>query len=115
MCVLLSFATVIATSLIGGTLDARAQSAYDYPICAIYQDTSSATACYYASYEQCMATMSGIGAMSVVANVVTPKSSEAGAKASNTQRRRVHHDGGDPANSAAFFGFGAASSRRTQP
>ena len=41
--------------------ESRAQSAYDYPICAIYQDKSGATACYYSTYQQCMATMSGIG------------------------------------------------------
>jgi Protein of unknown function (DUF3551) len=40
---------------------AHAQSAYDYPWCAIYANRSGAQACYYASYEQCAATMSGIG------------------------------------------------------
>ena len=38
-----------------------AQSAYDYPWCAVYTKTSGAMSCYYASYEQCMATMRGIG------------------------------------------------------
>ena len=40
---------------------AHAQSPYDYPWCAIYQDRSGAQACYYVSREQCMATMRGIG------------------------------------------------------
>ena len=38
-----------------------AQSAYDYPWCAVYTKTSGAMSCYYASYQQCMATMRGIG------------------------------------------------------
>jgi hypothetical protein len=61
MRLLLVFATGIATSLIGGTLDASAQSAYDYPICSVSQARSGARSCYYSNYEQCMATMSGIG------------------------------------------------------
>ncbi len=40
---------------------AQAQSPYGYPWCAIYTNKSGAQACYYMSYEQCMATMSGIG------------------------------------------------------
>jgi hypothetical protein len=39
----------------------HAQSAYDYPICAVRSGKSGAMSCYYSSYEQCMATMSGIG------------------------------------------------------
>ncbi len=57
---LLSVATMMAF-MAAAIPESRAQSAYDYPICAIYQDKSGATACYYSSYEQCMATMSGIG------------------------------------------------------
>jgi hypothetical protein len=41
--------------------ESRAQSAYDYPICSVYADKSGATSCYYRTYEQCMATVSGIG------------------------------------------------------
>jgi hypothetical protein len=41
---------------------ARAQSAYDYPWCAIYSSKEGGTqACYYATYAQCRATMDGIG------------------------------------------------------
>jgi hypothetical protein len=43
---------------------ASAQSAYDYPWCGIYTSTQGAggaQACYYTSYAQCMATMSGLG------------------------------------------------------
>jgi hypothetical protein len=41
--------------------DSFAQSAYDYLRCAIYTKTSGATPCYYISFQQCMATMRGIG------------------------------------------------------
>src|SRR6266446_5528661 len=56
----------IATSLIGlavlaQTQTGAAQSAYDYPWCAIYGDMSGSQACYYSSYQQCMDTLRGIG------------------------------------------------------
>lgn len=54
---LLSYAAVISACLIGGTLQGRAQSAYDYPFCGVFQDRSGATSCYFSSYAQCMATM----------------------------------------------------------
>jgi len=50
-----------AGAMTGGAPRAGAQSAYDYPWCAIYTNRSGAQACYYATYEQCMETMSGIG------------------------------------------------------
>ena len=40
---------------------AQAQSAYDYPWCGLYADKAGATVCYFATYEQCRATLSGIG------------------------------------------------------
>jgi hypothetical protein len=49
--------------VVAGALAPRqslAQSAYDYPICSFYEG-SEATSCYYQTYEQCMATVSGIG------------------------------------------------------
>jgi hypothetical protein len=49
------------TTLLAGLQASRAQSAYDYPWCAIYENKSGAQACYYTSYQQCMATMRGIG------------------------------------------------------
>jgi hypothetical protein len=54
-------AILIGTALMGGAREAAAQSAYDYRYCAIYTNKSGATACYYSNYEQCMATMRGIG------------------------------------------------------
>jgi hypothetical protein len=56
---LLSYAAMISAGLVGSTLNSGAQSAYDYPFCGVYQDRSGATSCYFASYEQCMATMRG--------------------------------------------------------
>ena len=48
-------------ALLGGSNVGVAQSAYDYPWCAVYTKTSGAMSCYYTSYQQCMATMRGIG------------------------------------------------------
>jgi len=44
-----------------GVGESRAQSPYDYPWCAVYTNRSGASACYYSSFRQCMATMNGIG------------------------------------------------------
>jgi len=54
---------VIAIAALLAATAARAQSAYDYPWCAVYggRDGPGATSCYYATREQCMETMSGIG------------------------------------------------------
>ncbi|HEY1542777.1 MAG TPA: DUF3551 domain-containing protein [Xanthobacteraceae bacterium] len=38
-----------------------AQSAYDYPWCALRGDRSGAESCYFRTYGQCMETLSGIG------------------------------------------------------
>jgi Protein of unknown function (DUF3551) len=46
---------------LAGISGSFAQSAYDYPWCAIYTKTSGATSCYFASFQQCLATMRGIG------------------------------------------------------
>ena len=42
---------------------AQNKTPYDYPWCAQYDGraSSGALSCYYTSFEQCMATMSGIG------------------------------------------------------
>jgi hypothetical protein len=55
---------VIAAGLLAAVPASHAQSAYDYPWCAMYTDGNGpggAMSCYYASFAQCMATMSGIG------------------------------------------------------
>jgi hypothetical protein len=56
--------SLIAAALLAATPASHAQSAYDYPWCAVYSDNSGpggTMSCYYASYAQCMQTMSGIG------------------------------------------------------
>ncbi len=40
---------------------AQAQSPESYPWCALYADKSGATVCYFSTYEQCRATLQGIG------------------------------------------------------
>jgi Protein of unknown function (DUF3551) len=56
-------ASLIAAALLAAAPASHAQSAYDYPWCAVYGGRSGlgAVSCYYASYGQCMQTMSGIG------------------------------------------------------
>lgn len=59
---LLTASFVVAALL--AAAPASAQSAYDYPWCGVYtsnQGAGGAMSCYYASYGQCMATMSGLG------------------------------------------------------
>jgi hypothetical protein len=53
---------VVSAALIGATVQAPAQSAYSYPWCSqLPSAQSDATTCYFTSYQQCMATISGIG------------------------------------------------------
>ena len=55
----------IAAALLGETQISNAQSPYSYPWCAILPGAGSgsggAMSCYYTSWEQCRATMLGIG------------------------------------------------------
>jgi hypothetical protein len=52
---------VAASASFAATGMSHAQSAYDYPWCALYARTSGATSCYYQTRQQCMDTLSGIG------------------------------------------------------
>jgi Protein of unknown function (DUF3551) len=52
---------VAAVTLLAVASVSHAQSAFDYPWCALYTRSSGATSCYYQTYQQCMATLSGIG------------------------------------------------------
>jgi hypothetical protein len=56
-------ASLVFAALLAAGPAVHAQSAYDYPWCALYggRDGPGATSCYYATREQCMATLSGIG------------------------------------------------------
>ncbi len=44
---------------------AQAQSPYSYPWCALNADKSGATVCYYSTFEQCQATVRGIGGVCI--------------------------------------------------
>ena len=52
---------LLGATLLGGTGTGFAQTAYDYPWCALRGGKAGGQSCYYTSYEQCMATLSGIG------------------------------------------------------
>ena len=59
---LLKTSLVVAAVL--ASAPASAQSAYDYPWCGIYtssQGAGGAQSCYFATYEQCRATMDRLG------------------------------------------------------
>ncbi|HLH86837.1 MAG TPA: DUF3551 domain-containing protein [Xanthobacteraceae bacterium] len=53
--------TLAAVAFLAASSMGHAQSAYDYPWCAVYPRNIGATSCYYQTYQQCMETMSGIG------------------------------------------------------
>ena len=54
------FAGAVA-AIVCASEPASAQSPYSYPWCARYYGRIYASSCYYASYQQCMTTISGIG------------------------------------------------------
>jgi hypothetical protein len=56
---------VIAAALLGETQLSNAQSPYSYPWCATDFGAGGARSCYYASWEQCMTTIFGIGGICV--------------------------------------------------
>ena len=60
MHVVLGSLAIIAATVIGAHTCA-AQSAYDYPWCALRGGQVGGQACYYTSYQQCMATLRGLG------------------------------------------------------
>ncbi len=52
---------LLALGVIAQVQPSAAQSAYDYPWCALRGDRSGAQSCYFTSYRQCMANLRGIG------------------------------------------------------
>jgi hypothetical protein len=56
-------ASLAAVALLASATAGHAQTAYDYPWCAVYADPDAggAQSCYYTTYAQCMQTISGIG------------------------------------------------------
>ena len=53
--------SLAAAALVASATAGYAQSAYDYPWCAVLTGKRGAMSCYYTSYAQCMQTTSGIG------------------------------------------------------
>ena len=55
----------LALAFLGATRISNAQSPYSYPWCAIYfsggNTAGGSMSCYYTSWEQCKATMLGVG------------------------------------------------------
>ena len=56
---------LLGLGIVSQTLPSAAQSAYDYPWCALRGDKSGAQSCYYTSYGQCMASLGGIGGICI--------------------------------------------------
>ena len=52
---------LLGLGVVADTHPSAAQSAYDYPWCALRADRSGAQSCYYTSYGQCMTALGGIG------------------------------------------------------
>jgi hypothetical protein len=55
---------ILAAVLLGDIQAASAQSPYSYPWCGI-RGRSGGMSCYYTSWEQCRATLSGIGGLCI--------------------------------------------------
>jgi hypothetical protein len=56
--------SLVGAALLASVTAGHAQSAYDYPWCAVYtgnRGAGGAMSCYYRSFGECMRTMSGIG------------------------------------------------------
>jgi len=52
---------VIAAALIAASSASHAQSAYDYPWCALRGDRGGGQSCYYTTHAQCVEALRGIG------------------------------------------------------
>jgi hypothetical protein len=52
---------LLATGFASLAGTAQAQSPSSYPWCGMYADKSGATVCYFATWQQCQATLRGIG------------------------------------------------------
>lgn len=82
-------AAVIGTAMIGDAAPAQAQN---YPWCAYYAmgDDGGGTNCGFVSYEQCMATLSGMGGF---CNRNTQYQPPAGPIGEHRARARAHKHG----------------------
>jgi Protein of unknown function (DUF3551) len=70
-------APIVAAAMLGAAGPAQAQN---YPWCAYYAmgDDGGGTNCGFVSYEQCMATLSGMGGFCVLNNQYHPPTGPAG-------------------------------------
>jgi len=57
----ISWTCLIAATQLGEIPTASAQSPTSYPWCARYYKEGAPTSCYFTSYQQCMASVSGVG------------------------------------------------------
>jgi Protein of unknown function (DUF3551) len=58
---ILATLTLAGAAALGAADTSFAQSAYDYPWCALRGSRSGGQSCYFTSYRQCMESLSGIG------------------------------------------------------
>jgi hypothetical protein len=91
---ILSFSIAVA-ALLSQIQKTEAQSAYSYPWCAVYigKEGAGGMSCYFASYEQCRTTMSGIGGNCIQSPyyaAAVPKAAMASAR--RVQRSAKHRD-----------------------
>ena len=75
-----------AAALLDATHSTSAQSPYSYPWCATY-GWAAGTSCYFTSWEQCMATISGIGGICYKSPYYHPPAA-VGARHAAASRRR---------------------------
>ena len=57
--------TLTGLAVAGLASPSTAQSAYDYPWCALRGDRGGGQSCYFATREQCETTLSGIGGVCI--------------------------------------------------
>jgi hypothetical protein len=84
---------IVAAALLGNTHAGKAQSPYSYPWCAVYfggQGLGGAMSCYYASWEQCRATMLGIGGNCIESPYYHAQSTQLPRRALAKPRHRRH-------------------------
>ena len=87
---------VVAAALLGEMQISNAQSAYSYPWCAVYPGDNNgpggAMSCYYTSWEQCRATMLGIGGNCIESPYYHGQPTQLPHHSVATPRRRRHAD-----------------------
>jgi hypothetical protein len=80
-------AAVVIAALFSEAPTAPAQSAGSYPFCAIYAAKGGTPMCYFATREQCMADISGLGGLCVQNSSYRPIAASAPPR---RQRGRTH-------------------------